>query len=529
MSKPVVLLAEELSPATIEALGPDFEVRSCNGADRAELLEAIADVDAILVRSATKVDAEAIAAAKQLKVVARAGVGLDNVDVPAATQAGVMVVNAPTSNIVSAAELAISLLLSVARRIPAAHASLKGGEWKRSKFTGVELFEKTVGIVGLGRIGVLVAQRLSAFGMKVVAYDPYVQAGRAAQIGARLVSLDELLAEADFITVHLPKTPETVGLIGDEALRKVKPNVIIVNAARGGILDEAALFTAIQEGRVAGAGIDVWDKEPKTDSPLMQLDSVVGVPHLGASTDEAQERAGIAVAKSVRLALAGELVPDAVNVQGGVIAEDVRPGIPLTEKLGRVFSALAGAVPQSLDVEVRGEIAEQDVRVLELAALRGIFGDVVEEQVTYVNAPVLAKERGLETRLVTSTESPDFRNLVTLRGTLADGSQTSVSGTLTGPRQVEKIVEVDGLDVEVTLSEHMAFLRYEDRPGVVGTIGRVLGEAGVNIAGMQVSRGSKGGDALVALTVDSAVPTDTLDAIVQEIGAVSGRTVDLEG
>ncbi|RKS71271.1 D-3-phosphoglycerate dehydrogenase [Motilibacter peucedani] len=527
MSKPVVLIAEELSPATMEALGPDFEVRHCNGADRAELLAAIVDVDAILVRSATKVDAEAIAAAKSLRVIARAGVGLDNVDVPAATQAGVMVVNAPTSNIVSAAELAITLLLSVARRVPAAHASLKAGEWKRSKFTGVELFEKTIGVVGLGRIGVLVAQRLSAFGMKVLAYDPYVQAGRAAQIGARLVSLDELLAEADFITVHLPKTPETVGLIGEEALRKVKPGVRIVNAARGGIVDEKALYDAIVEGRVAGAGLDVWAKEPTTDSPLMTLEQVVGVPHLGASTDEAQERAGIAVARSVRLALAGELVPDAVNVQGGVIAEDVRPGIPLTEKLGRILSALIGAVPQSLDVVVRGEIAEQDVRVLELAALRGIFADVVEEAVTYVNAPVLAKERGLETRLLTERVSPDYRNLVTLAGTTADGAQFSVSGTLTGPRQVEKIVEVDGLDVEVVPTEHMLFLRYEDKPGVVGVIGQHLGEAGINIAGMQVSRSSAGGEALVALTVDSAVSPEVLEAIVESIGAVSGRVVDL--
>ncbi len=252
MTKPVVLIAEELSPATVEALGPDFEIRSCNGADRAELLPAIADVDAILVRSATKVDAEALAAAPRLKVVARAGVGLDNVDVKAATQSGVMVVNAPTSNIISAAELAVALMLAAARHVSPAHAALKNGEWKRSKYTGIELYEKTVGIVGLGRIGVLVAQRLSAFGMKVIAYDPYVQAGRAAQMGVRLVDLDTLLAEADFMSVHLPKTPETVGLIGDDELHKVKPSLVLVNAARGGIVDEAALYAALKEGRIAG-------------------------------------------------------------------------------------------------------------------------------------------------------------------------------------------------------------------------------------------------------------------------------------
>jgi D-3-phosphoglycerate dehydrogenase len=525
--KPVVLIAEELSPATVEALGPDFEIRHCDGADRGQLLPALADADAVLIRSATQIDAEALAAARRLKVVARAGVGLDNVDVPAATQAGVMVVNAPQSNIVSAAELAVGLLIASARHIAPAHASLKDGQWKRSRYTGVELQDKVLGVVGLGRIGVLVSQRLSAFGMRVIAYDPYVQAPRAAQIGVRMVSLDELLAEADFITVHLPKTPETVGLIGDEALHKVKPTVRIVNAARGGIVDEEALLRALQEGRVAGAGLDVYAKEPCTDSPLFALDSVVATPHLGASTDEAQEKAGISVARSVRLALAGELVPDAVNVQGGVIAEDVRPGLPLAERLGRIFTALAGGVAAQVDVEVRGEIAAHDVSVLELAALKGVFADVVEEQVSYVNAPLLAKERGVEVALTTSDESPDHRNLLTVRGTLPDGSAVSVSGTLIGPRRVEKLVEVDGFDIDLVPAEHMAFFRYADRPGVVGSVGRLLGEAGINIGGMQVSRDQVGGHALMALTADSAVPPATLAAIVAEIGAASGRAVDL--
>jgi len=527
VSKPVVLIAEQLSPATVEALGPDFEIRRCDGADRAELLNAIVDVDAILVRSATKVDAEALGAAKQLKVVARAGVGLDNVDVKAATQSGVMVVNAPTSNIVSAAELAIGLLLAAARHIGPANASLKRGEWKRSKYSGIELYEKTVGIVGLGRIGVLVAQRLAAFGMKVIAYDPYVQAGRAAQLGVRLVGLDELLAESDFMSVHLPKTPETLGLIGEEELAKVKPNLVLVNAARGGIVDEHALYVALKEGRIAAAGLDVFASEPCTDSPLFEFEKVVATPHLGASTEEAQEKAGVAVAKSVRLALAGELVPDAVNVQGGVIAEDVRPGLPLTEKLGRIFTAIAGEVAQQLDVEVRGEITQYDVRVLELAALKGVFADVVEDQVSYVNAPLLAAERGLAVRLVTGTESPDHRNLITLRGTLADGSQRSVSGTLIGIAQKERLVEVDGYDVDIEPTEHLAFFRYTDRPGMVGTVGGILGEAGVNIAGMQVARDTKGGDALVALTVDSVIPTSVLQEIEEAMRAVSVRAVDL--
>ncbi|MFT4009387.1 MAG: phosphoglycerate dehydrogenase [Nocardioidaceae bacterium] len=527
MTKPVVLIAEELSPATVEALGPDFEIRNCNGADRAELLTAIVDAEAILVRSATKVDAEALAAAKKLKVVARAGVGLDNVDVKAATSAGVMVVNAPTSNIVSAAELAVALMLAAARHVAPANAALKNGEWKRSKYTGIELYEKTVGIVGLGRIGVLVAQRLSAFGMQVIAYDPYVQAGRAAQMGVRLVGLDELLEQSDFMSVHLPKTPETIGLIGEDQLAKVKPSLVLVNAARGGIVDEQALYNAVKEGRIAAAGLDVFATEPCTDSPLFEFENVVATPHLGASTDEAQEKAGIAVAKSVRLALSGELVPDAVNVQGGVIAEDVRPGIPLTEKLGRIFTSLAGEVAQALDVEVRGEITGNDVKVLELAALKGVFADVVEEQVSYVNAPLLAAERGLAVRLVTDPESPDHRNLITLRGTRADGSQVSVSGTLVGISQRERLVEVDGYIVDIEPTEHLAFLRYEDRPGMVGIVGNILGEARINIAGMQVARDEKGGAALVALSVDSAIPASVLDELASAIEADAVQAVDL--
>ncbi len=527
MSKPVVLLAEELSPATVEALGPDFEVRRCNGADRADLLGAVAGADAILVRSATRVDAEVLAAAPRLKVVARAGVGLDNVDVRAATQNGVMVVNAPTSNIVSAAELAVALMLAAARHVAPASASLKSGEWKRNRYTGTELNEKTVGIVGLGRIGVLVAQRLSAFGMRVIAYDPYVQAGRAAQMGVRLVGLDELLEQSDFMSVHLPKTPETLGLIGDDELARVKPSLVLVNAARGGIVDEHALYVALKEGRVAAAGLDVFASEPCTDSPLFEFENVVATPHLGASTDEAQEKAGVAVARSVRLALSGELVPDAVNVQGGVIAEDVRPGIPLTEKLGRIFTALAGEVAQQLDVEVRGEITQYDVKVLELAALKGVFADVVEDQVSYVNAPLLAAERGLAVRLVTDGESPDHRNLITLRGTLADGAQVSVSGTLIGIAQRERLVEVDGYDLDIEPTEHLAFFRYQDRPGMVGTVGGILGAAQVNIGGMQVARETKGGHALVALSVDSAIPSAVLEEIATAIDAVSVRAVDL--
>ena len=439
-----------------------------------------------------------------------------------------MVVNAPTSNIVSAAELAIALLLATARHVPQAAAALRGGRWARSRYTGAELYEKTLGVVGLGRIGVLVAQRMAAFGMDVVAYDPYVSPARAGQLGVTLLSLDDLLGVSDFITVHLPKTPETVGLIGDAQLHRVKPSVRIVNAARGGIVDEQALLAALTEGRVAGAGLDVYAVEPCTDSPLFALPNVVAPPHLGASTDEAQERAGMAVARSVRLALAGELVPAAVNVSGGAIAEDVRPGIPLAEKLGRIFTALAGGVPGQFDVQVRGEIAALDVEVLRLAALKGLFTDVVEGQVSYVNAPVLATERGVETRLLTDPESPQYRNVVALHGTFADGRRMEVAGTLTGPKQVQKLVGIDGFDIEVPLASHLLVLRYTDRPGVIGALGQLLGEAGVNIASMQVGRAGEGGEAVSVLTLDDVAPQPVLDRIARAVDARAVRLVSLD-
>ncbi|HEX5542491.1 MAG TPA: phosphoglycerate dehydrogenase [Micromonospora sp.] len=527
---PVVLIADELAPAAIDALAHDFDVRQVDGTDRPALLAGLAEADAVIVRSATQIDAEAIGAAPRLKVVARAGVGLDNVDVPVATARGVMVVNAPTSNIVSAAEQAVALLLAVARNTASASTALKAGEWKRSRYTGVEIQGKTVGVVGLGRIGVLFAQRIAAFGTRLIAYDPYVQPARAAQLGVRLVGLEELLQESDFISIHLPKTPETVGLIGEKELAIVKPGVRIVNAARGGLIDEQALADALAEGRVAGAGIDVYATEPCTASPLFAFDNVVATPHLGASTQEAQDKAGLAVARSVKLALQGEFVPDAVNVQaGGVVAEDVRPLLPLAEKLGRVFTAVAGGVAASVTVEVRGDVVVNDVSVLKLAATKGLFSSVVEEQVTYVNAPYLASDRGVDVDLVVHTDTVEQPNLVTVRGALPDGRTVSVSGTvvITGTREVVKLTEVDGFDLELGTEGILLFFRYVDRPGVVGAVGSILGESGVNIAAMQVARRKAGGEALMALTVDSAVGVELLAAAAESIGAVAASAADL--
>ena len=512
--RPVVLLAEKLAPSAVALLGDDVEIRHVDGTDRPALLPALADADALLVRSATKIDAEALAAGTQLKVVARAGVGLDNVDVPAATARGVMVVNAPTSNIVTAAEHAVALLLATARHIPAADASLRSGQWKRSAYTGVELNGKTVGVVGLGQIGQLVAQRLAAFDVRLIAYDPYVAPARAAQLGIELVSLDELLRRADMISIHLPKTPETLGLIGTDQLALTKPGVLIVNAARGGLIDEDALAEAVRNGHVGGAGIDVYVTEPTTSSPLFELPQVVVTPHLGASTDEAQDHAGTDVARSVQLALAGEFVPDAVNVQvGGVVGEDVRPWLPLTQKLGTVLHALAGRVPSSVTVEVCGELAADDVSVLQLAALRGLFTDVVDEQVTFVNVPALAAERGVGVELTTAPESANYRNVVQLRAAMPDGEAITVSGTLTGRSQVQKLVEVNGRHFDLRAEGELIVLEYADRPGVMGRVGSLLGEAAVNIEAAQISQTTDGADAIMLLRVDRPVDPGVLEPI----------------
>ena len=526
VAKPIVLIAEELSPATLDALGPDFEVRNCDGTNRTELLSALAlGVDAVLIRSATKMDAQAIAAAKGLKVIARAGVGLDNVDIPAATAAGIMVVNAPTSNIVSAAELAISLLLASARFISPAHTALRSGKWARSQYTGTELFEKTLGIVGFGRIGQLVAHRMQAFGMNVIAFDPYLQPARAAQLDVKLVDLDELLRSSDFITIHLPKTKETAHLIGVEALKKVKPSVHIVNAARGGVLDEVALYDAVVQGRVAGAGLDVFTTEPCTDSPLFTLDRVIATPHLGASTDEAQERAGIAVAVSVRKALAGELVPDAVNVKSGVIAEEIRPSLPLVEKMAQIATELLGEVPVHIDIQVRGEIAVHDSSILAISALKGALIAVGAEEVTYVNAPGLATERGMTSAVTTTPDSAEYRSMISLHAATGSGKSITVDGTLMGIKQTQKIIGIDSFSLDLPPTAHILFLRYIDHPGVIGTVGHTLGQANINIAGMQVARASAGGSALMALTVDSEVSDVLLASIKRETAAESVRTV----
>lgn len=527
VSKPLVLIAEDLARSAIDVLGDQFEIRQVDGADRSALLAALGDADAVLIRSATRMDDEALAAAPRLKVIGRAGIGLDNVDVAAATGRGVLVVNAPQSNIISAAEHAIALLLAVARHTAAAHASMLAGEWRRSAFTGVEIADKIVGVVGLGRIGQLFAARISAFGATVIAYDPYLQPARAASLGVTLVDLRTLLSRADIVSIHLPKTLETIGLIGRDELATVKPNLIVINAARGGLIDETALAEALTEGRVAGAGIDVYSTEPPAaDHPLRTAPNVVLTPHLGASTEEAQDKAGTAVARSVRLALRGDFVPDAVNVQAaGPVSEEMRPWIPLVSRLGTILTAVGGGLPSEVTVEVRGDLAAEDPSILQLAAVRGIFGPVIEEAVTFVNAPALAAAHGLTLASVVTEEIGDYRSSVTLRAAMPDGELRTVSGTLSGERQVPKLIEINERHFDLRAAGDLMVLGYQDRPGVMGTVGTLLGEAGVNIQAAQLSQELSGRSAIMLLRLDSPPSPALLDRIGSAVGARSIRAI----
>jgi D-3-phosphoglycerate dehydrogenase / 2-oxoglutarate reductase len=526
-----VLVTEPIAESGLELLRAEFgvDVRPELASDPEGLLEAIGGHRALIVRSQTRVSAEVLERGTELAVVGRAGIGLDNVDLEAATRRGVMVVNAPQSNIVSAAEHTVALLMAQARNIPQAHAALRAGRWERSRFEGVELHGKTLGVIGLGRVGAMVAHRGGAFGMRVVAYDPYVSKERAHQLGVELFpNIEALLVQADFVTIHLPKTAETVGLIGERELALMKDGARVVNTSRGGIVDERALVNAIRSGHIGGAALDVFAQEPPPPAhPLLAFDQVVVTPHLGASTVEAQDKAGTAIAEMIRLALRGEFVPYAVNLTGaGEFGEPVRPFLPLAERLGAMLTGLAEGPMRTLEAEYVGRIAEHDTRILTLAALKGVLAGVVHEPVSLVNAPVIAKERGLRVAERTSTESSDYVNLMILRSDTEAG-EVAVAGTVVGKRGGERIVRVFDFDVDIAPAGHMVFFVYEDRPGVVGTVGTLLGEAGVNIAAMDVGRTQAGGSALMGLTVDSPIPPDLLAEIEQAVGAKQARSLVL--
>ena len=504
-----VLVTEELAETGLDVLraaGNDVDVRL--GLSPAELLDVVAGAHALIIRSATTVTSDVLSRGKDLVVVGRAGIGLDNVDVAAATKQGVMVVNAPQSNILSAAEHAMALMLAQARNVPQSYAAIRAGKWERSRWQGVELHGKVLGIIGLGRVGALVAQRALSFGMRLVAYDPYVSPDRARQMNVTMLSLDELVATADFVTIHLPKTAETMGLIDRDLLRKAKPGIRIVNTARGGIIDEEALAEAIRDGTVGGAGLDVFTHEPCVSSPLFELDSVVATRHLGASTVEAQDKAGVTIAEQVNLALAGEFVPFAVNVSAAAASETIKPFLPLAEHLGRIFACLHEGLPERLEITYEGGLSGYDTGILTLSAVKGILGGVSEEPVTYVNAPQLAQEHGLEITEASTSTTRDFVNLMVLRS-----QGHAVAGTLTGARGEERLVMMDDHPIEVPPARHMLVVRNDDRPGMIGTVGTVLGAARISISSMAVGPSTGLGrdhTALMVLSTDRGVEKGTL-------------------
>jgi D-3-phosphoglycerate dehydrogenase / 2-oxoglutarate reductase len=520
-----VLIREPIAEAGIALLRERFDVDVDGESD---LAERIANYDAIVIRSATKVGAELIERAPRLKVIGRAGVGVDNVDVEAATRRGIVVANAPESTVVSAAEHTVGLLVALSRNIPQAHAALKQGRWERSRYGGVELAGKTLGVLGLGRIGQQVARRAVGLGMRVLAYDPFVSRARFRELGIeRADSSADLYAAADFVTLHLPLTADTRGAIGREALAQMRPGVRIVNAARGELIDEAALIDALRTGHVAAAALDVFSVEPYS-GPLLELDNVVVTPHLAASTEEAQDRAGLIVAEQVVAALEGGLVTNAVNIPA-VRQEDVEalgPFIPLAGKLGRLAMELAGGQADRIELTYYGALSAHDTRLLTVAALYGVFQGRVDQPVNYVNAPLIAAERGIEVGESRHASSRDFTSLLRVSVRL-NGDEVRVAGTTIGRDHRQWLVGALGFELEIELAPLMVFFRYDDVPGVIGRVGTLFGQAGVNIANMAVSRTRRGGKALMAMSIDNAAPPELVERFRGE-GFDDARFISLE-
>lgn len=518
-----ILVSEVIAESGLDALrAAGHEVDVQVGLSPEELESAIVGASALIIRSATTVTDELLAAGADLMVVGRAGIGLDNVDVASATKRGVMVVNAPQSNIISTAEQTMTLILAQARNTAAADAAIRAGRWERSKWTGMELFGKTLGIVGLGRVGALVAQRAQAFGMKLIAHDPFVSEERARQMSVELVTLDELAAQADVVTVHVIKTPETVGMIGDDFLAKAKDGIRIVNVARGGVVDEGALARGLESGRVGGAGLDVFANEPLGDSPLRDHPNVVLTPHLGASTHEAQLKAGVTIAEQVGLALAGDFVPFAVNIDAAEVAATMKPFLPLAEQLGATFASMTAGLTGSLDVHFEGEIGGYDNRLVSLAAAKGAMSVLIDEPVSYVNVESLMAERGVDLTSVSTSTSRDFVNRLSVRC-----GDRSISATLMGLRNEARIVEVDGHDVDIPPSDHMLVIRNDDSPGMIGLVGTLLGDASVNIDDMDVGRASESGSAVMVIATKEPVDDAVLDTIRSNSGIVSLDRISL--
>jgi D-3-phosphoglycerate dehydrogenase len=531
-----VLVAEKIGDSGVALLQQHFDVDLGIGWSREELAEKIGGYDAILIRSATKLDSELLERAERLRAVGRAGVGVDNVDVPAATQRGIVVANAPQSNVITAAEHTMALLLALARNIPQAHASLTGGAWERSKFSGVELHEKTLGILGFGRIGQLVAQRARGFGMHLIAYDPYVAGDRYRELGVEQAqSPDDVYAAADFLTLHLPNTPDTAGWLNAEVLAKCQDGVRVLNVARGPLVVDEDLQAALDSGKVGGAALDVFRSEPVTEHPLFAYPNVIVTPHLGASTAEATDRAGFQAAEQVVAALTGGVVSSAVNVPA-IPPEDMEalgPFVPLCRSLGRIAVALAaGSSIDRVETEFLGRIAERDTRLLAIQVLLGVLSGHTDEEVGVVNAPTIAEERGIELAETKRTAARDYTDLV--RVSVRSGEQAvRVVGTLIGRRNRPHLLEAWEQRFDVQLEPNVTLLRYRDRPGVIGRVGTLLGQAGINIVSAAVGRQpedeSPASERLAAMviTTDSPVPAEVLNQVVAGEGFVAGRTVSL--
>jgi D-3-phosphoglycerate dehydrogenase / 2-oxoglutarate reductase len=525
-----VLVKEPIAETGLELLREHFTVDLGTDWGPEELAERIGAYDGIVIRSATQLTAPIIERAERLKVIGRAGIGVDNIDVRAATKRGVVVANAPQSNVIAAAEHTMALMLALCRNVPQAHASLTGGKWERSKFGGVEVYRKTLGVLGFGRIGQLVAERAKGFGMRVLAFDPFVSAERYRELGIdRAESSHDLYAQADIVTLHLPKTPETANWLDADAFAAMKDGVLVINCARGELLDHEALTQAISSGKVAGAALDVFPQEPITEHPLFRMPGVIVTPHLGASTAEAQDRAGIQTAEQVVAALTGGLVTNAVNIPT-MRPEDVDalgPFLPLCSKLGRLAVTLAeGSSIDRIEIGYEGRLAEFDTRLLTVAVLNGVLQGHTEEEVNFVNAPALAEERGISVAEQREPQSAAFNELVTV-AVVSGSERVQVAGTGFGPRNVPHLVGVHGQSFNIPLADHLAVFRYRDQPGMIGRVGTIFGEVGVNIGSAAVGAGEASEEAVMAVTTDAPVPDDLIARLCGMPDFYSGRAVNL--
>lgn len=528
-TKKRVIITEKIDEEGIKLLQEELEADVCFHIPREELLEKIHEYDAIVVRSVTKVDEELLSKAANLKVVGRAGNGVDNIDIGAATQRGIIVANTPESNTMSAAELTIGMLLTQSRNIPQANAFLKSGKWDRSPFQGVELYNKTLGIIGLGRIGSLVATRMAAFGMKVIAYDPYIADERFERFKVeKIEKLEDLLKAADFVTVHTPKTKETFGMIGEKEIEIMKVGVRIANVARGGIINEKALLEGLKSGKIASAGLDVHEKEPCYGNPLFELDNVIVTPHIGADTKEAQENVGITVAQQVVNALKGEIVPNAVNLPA--IHRDeltaIRPYIELLEKLGKIYYQLYQEPIEFVNIDYWGNIAAQDVEMITIAFVKGLLEPVVEDKVNYINAKLVAEQRGIRVEQQKIREYYDgYMDFIEIKIRNKKGTFV-LGGNLSSKRQ-GKLVKIQGYEVDVNPSDYMLFIQNLDVPGVIGNIGKILGQERINVATMQVGRNAKGDMAMMVLNIDDGVNLETINKIMEIDNVVWAKGIKL--